>query len=128
MSGIFSKWQREYAARGIATFPVAIEGKDKRPMNKGYQRTGLRRSAELAKKFAAASAFGMMLGHRNNISLVDVDTRDERALADALSTYGDTPIVPSSFPCPTALESFQRIKIMGGRFSKKSRSDEQQED
>jgi hypothetical protein len=93
MSGIFSKWQPEYAARGIATFPVAIEGKDKRPMNKGYQRTGLRGSAELAKKFTAASAFGMMLGHRNNISLVDVDTKDERALADALSTYGDTPII-----------------------------------
>jgi hypothetical protein len=50
MSGVFSKWQPKYAARGIATFPVAIEGKDKRPMNKGYQRTGLRGSAELAKR------------------------------------------------------------------------------
>jgi len=40
--GIFSKWQPRYAEHGIATFPVRIEGKDKRPMNQGYQRTGLR--------------------------------------------------------------------------------------
>jgi bifunctional DNA primase/polymerase-like protein/primase-like protein len=93
MTGVFSKWQPEYAARGIATFPVAIEGKDKRPMSMGYQRTGLRGSAELAKKFTVANALGMMLGDRNNISLVDVDTKDEGALADALSTYGDTPII-----------------------------------
>jgi hypothetical protein len=93
MSGIFSTWQPIYAEYGIATFPVAIEGKNKRPMNKGYQRTGLRGSAELAKKFTEANAFGMILGRRNNILLVDVDTKDERVLEDALSTYGDTPIV-----------------------------------
>jgi Bifunctional DNA primase/polymerase, N-terminal/Primase C terminal 1 (PriCT-1) len=93
MSGIFSTWQPIYAEYGIATFPVVIEGKNKRPMNKGYQRTGLRGSAELAKKFTEANAFGMILGRRNNILLVDVDTKDERVLEDALSTYGDTPIV-----------------------------------
>jgi hypothetical protein len=93
MTGIFSTWQPIYAEHGIATFPVVIEGKNKRPMNKGYQRTGLRGSAELAKKFTEASAFGMILGRRNNILLVDVDTEDERALEDTLSTYGDTPVV-----------------------------------
>jgi Bifunctional DNA primase/polymerase, N-terminal/Primase C terminal 1 (PriCT-1) len=93
MKGVFATWQPIYAERGIATFPVAIEGKDKRPMSMGYQRTGLRGSAELAKKFTAANAIGMMLGDRNNLSLVDVDTKDERALADALSIYGDAPII-----------------------------------
>ena len=93
MSGIFSRWQPRYAEHGIATFPVKIEGKDKRPMNQGYQRTGLRGSAALGKKFTDAQALGMILGARNNIELVDVDTKDERALADALSTYGDTPII-----------------------------------
>jgi hypothetical protein len=91
--GIFSKWQPRYAEHGIATFPVRIEGKDKRPMNQGYQRTGLRGSAELGKKFTDAQALGIILGARNNIELVDIDTKDERALADALSTYGDTPII-----------------------------------
>ena len=78
---------------GLRRFPVRIEGKDKRPMNQGYQRTGLRGSAELGKKFTDAQALGIILGARNNIELVDVDTKDERALADALSTYGDTPII-----------------------------------
>src|SRR5262245_52944089 len=93
MTGIFSKWQPLYAEHGIATFPVKIEGKDKKPMNQGYQRTGLRASAELGKKFTEAQALGMILGARNKIELVDVDTKEERALADALSTYGDTPII-----------------------------------
>jgi Bifunctional DNA primase/polymerase, N-terminal/Primase C terminal 1 (PriCT-1) len=93
MVGIFSRWQPLYAQHGIATFPVKIEGKDKKPMNQGYQRTGLSGSAELGKKFTEAQAIGMILGARNKIELVDVDTKDERALADALSTYGDTPII-----------------------------------
>jgi hypothetical protein len=72
MTGVFSKWQPVYAEHGIATFPVVIEGKNKRPMNKGYQRTGLRGSAELAKKFTEANALGMILGRRNQIEYVDV--------------------------------------------------------
>jgi hypothetical protein len=72
---------------------VRIEGKNKLPMNKGYQRTGLRGSAELAKKFTEASALGVILGKHNKIALVDIDTKDERALADALSTYGNSRIV-----------------------------------
>src|SRR5262245_12184370 len=93
MTGIFSRWQPRYAEHGIATFPVQIEGKEKQPMTLGYHRTGLRGSAALGRKFTDAQSFGMILGARNNIALVDVDTKDERALADALSIYGDTPIV-----------------------------------
>jgi hypothetical protein len=79
-----------------------------KPMNQGYQRTGLRGSAELGKKFTDAQALGMLLGARNKIELVDVDTKDERALADALSTYGDTPIIsrnrfPRWLPCLVSL-------------------------
>jgi hypothetical protein len=90
MVGVFSKWQPLYAEHGIATFPVK---KDKIPMNQGYQRTGLRGSAELGRKFTEAQALGLILGTRSKIALVNVGTKDERALADALSTYGDTPIV-----------------------------------
>jgi Bifunctional DNA primase/polymerase, N-terminal/Primase C terminal 1 (PriCT-1) len=93
MSGIFSRWQPRYAEHGIATFPVRIEGKDKRPLSKGYQRTGIRGSAALASKFTQADAFGLMLGAHNKIEIVDVDTKDERALSDALSTYGNSPVV-----------------------------------
>jgi hypothetical protein len=93
MSGIFSRWQPRYAEHGIATFPVRIEGKDKQPLSKGYQRTGIRGSTMLASKFTQADAFGLMLGPHNKIEIVDVDTKDERALADALSTYGNSPII-----------------------------------
>ena len=93
MSDIFSRWQPRYAEHGIATFPVRIEGKDKRPLSKGYQRTGIRGSTILASKFSGADAFGLMLGAHNKIEIVDVDTKDERALADALSTYGNSPII-----------------------------------
>src|SRR5262245_27455121 len=91
--GVFSKWQPLYAEHGIATFPISIEGKNKRPMSKRYQRTGLRGSAVLAGKFTNATALGMLLGTPTKIEVVDVDTKDERALGDALSTYGDTPII-----------------------------------
>jgi hypothetical protein len=93
MSGVFATWQPAYAERRIATFPVGIEDKNKRPLSKGYRRVGLRGSAELAKKFPKADAFGLMLGPRNKIEIIDVDTKDERALADALSIYGDTPVI-----------------------------------
>jgi hypothetical protein len=59
----------------------------------GYQRTGLRGSKELAERFATANALGAMLGARNNLTIVDVDTRDKQALDAALSIYGDTPII-----------------------------------
>jgi hypothetical protein len=78
--GVFAEWQGKYAAAGIATFPVKIEGKDKKPLIKGYQRTGLRGSAELARKFTQADALALMLGPRSNIEIIDVDTKDERFL------------------------------------------------
>jgi hypothetical protein len=92
MRGVFSKWQPRYAERGIATFPVSIVGKDKVPMVRGYQRIGSRHSTELTKRFGDASALGFALG-RSGITLVDLDARDERVLADALSTHGDAPII-----------------------------------
>ena len=93
LMGVFAEWQAKYAAAGIATFPVKIEGKDKKPLIKGYQRTGLKGSAELARKFTKADALALMLGPRSKVEIIDVDTKDERALADALSTYGDTRVI-----------------------------------
>ena len=93
MMGVFTEWQGKYAAVGIATFPIKIEGRDKKPLTKGYQRTGLRGSTQLARKFTKADAFALMLGRTNKVEIIDVDTKDERALADALSTYGNTPVI-----------------------------------
>ena len=90
MSGIFSRWQPRYAEHGIATFPVTAE---KTPATKGYLRTGIRGSSELARKFRDANAFGFACGPHNKVTLADIDTKSERALSDALSTYGNTPII-----------------------------------
>jgi hypothetical protein len=90
MSGIFSRWQPRYAGRGIATFPVTAE---KTPATKGYLRTGIPGSAQLAEKFQHANAFGFACGRYSKVTLADIDTTDEKVLADALRTYGDTPVI-----------------------------------
>jgi|SRR5262245_1922376 len=96
--GIFSSWQPQYAAHNIATFPVTITEETKKPAVKGYGRVGLRGSAELARKsqFADASDFGFMTGPRSNITVLDVDTPDERVLADALDRHGQTSVIVRS--------------------------------
>jgi hypothetical protein len=90
MSGIFSRWQPRYAEHGIATFPVTAE---KTPATKGYLRTGIPGSTQLAEKFQGADAFGFACGRHSKITLADVDTTNEKVLADALRTYGDTPVI-----------------------------------
>jgi Bifunctional DNA primase/polymerase, N-terminal/Primase C terminal 1 (PriCT-1) len=90
MSGIFSRWQPIYAERGIATFPV---DETKKPHIKGWQKVGLKGSAELAAKFTNAEALGFECGPRNRVTKLDVDSRNEKLLADALSTYGHTPLI-----------------------------------
>jgi Bifunctional DNA primase/polymerase, N-terminal/Primase C terminal 1 (PriCT-1) len=47
----------------------------------------------LLSKFGNADALGFVLGSRSKITVLDVDTRDEGVLADALSRHGQTPII-----------------------------------
>lgn len=88
--GVFAAAQSDYAAHGIATFPLTA---DKRPAVKGYGRIGLKASAELASKFADAPGVGFMAGKRSGLTVLDVDTADENVLADALARHGATPII-----------------------------------
>jgi hypothetical protein len=97
-AGVFSTYQPIYAEHGIATFPVRIvandNGKfDKRPATKGYLRTGIRGITELARKFTDANALGFACGPRSKVTLVDIDSKDDRHLADALVRFGDTPLI-----------------------------------
>ena len=86
----FQHWQSEYAAHGIATFPV---GPDKKPLVSHYGRCGLPGSAEIARKFPDAVGFGFMAGPRNRITALDCDSTDERVLADGLDRHGRTPLI-----------------------------------
>ena len=91
-NGIFAAAQADYAARGVATFPC---GPDKRPLIKYYDRIGLRYSATLAQdpSFASATGVGFVAGSRSRITIVDVDSRDDRELSRALDRHGQTPLI-----------------------------------
>jgi len=89
----FDKWQADYAAHGVATFPVDA---NKRPMVSRYSRFGLPASAKIASKFAAAPAIGFMCGRRSGVTVLDWDSTDERGFADALNRHGETPIIVRS--------------------------------
>jgi hypothetical protein len=96
MSGSFAHWQAEYARHGIPTFPVTIDGARKTPAVKGYLRLSEQRSRELVARFPDCDAFGFRVGSRSGVTVLDVDSRDERELADALDRHGATPVVVRS--------------------------------
>jgi len=89
----FRDWQPQYAASGIATFPVVVGPDGKKPLVSNYARFGLRASTEIAQKFPDAIALGLMVGKRNRLTVLDVDSSDECVLTDALGRHGQTPIV-----------------------------------
>jgi hypothetical protein len=86
----FLHWQPIYAERGITLIPC---GDNKVPLVKNPQKFGREASREIANKFRDASAFGYYCGKRNGITVLDVDTTDERVLSDAMNRHGRTPIV-----------------------------------
>jgi hypothetical protein len=87
--GVFAEAQGVYAAHNVPTFPV---WPDKRPAIKSYLKVSLAGSARLADRFVRADALGIPL-RRARLTVLDVDTTDEKVLADALDRYGKTPFV-----------------------------------
>ena len=92
----FRDWQPRYAAHGIATFPVRVGHDGKVPAIRGWQRVGLPGSVKLGRKFADADAFGFCPGRASRLTILDVDSTDERTLADALDYHGPSPIIVRS--------------------------------
>jgi Bifunctional DNA primase/polymerase, N-terminal/Primase C terminal 1 (PriCT-1) len=90
MTGIFSTWQPIYAERGMATFPV---GEAKKPCIRGWQKIGPKVSAELAKKFLAADALGYLTGRRSGVTVLDIDTTDQKIAQDAIRQHGHPAII-----------------------------------
>jgi Bifunctional DNA primase/polymerase, N-terminal len=85
VNAIFPKWQPEYAARGIATFPVSDT---KKPRIRGWQKVGRRASGELATKFQDANALAYVTGRRSKITVLDIDTTDAKIAEDAIQRHG----------------------------------------
>jgi hypothetical protein len=85
----FAHWQPEFEAHGIPTFPV--DGAAKRPLVRGYLKVGSAYSRKLTSRFPDAQAYGFAL--RNRVTVLDIDSSDERVLADALDRHGPSPLI-----------------------------------
>jgi hypothetical protein len=92
---VFRAWQPRYATYRIATFPVRVDDGGKVPTIRSWQRIGLPGSAKLAQA-KDADAFGFCPGSRSRLTILDIDTGNERVLADALARHGSTPIIVRS--------------------------------
>src|SRR5262249_13787308 len=54
---------------------------------------GLKGSTELADKFTDADALGYVTGRRSNVTVLDIDTTDEKVAEDAIRRHGQPAIV-----------------------------------
>jgi hypothetical protein len=84
----FADLQRVYAEHQIATYPLT-EGKT--PAIRGYASVGAGGSRQLAMKFPTATAAGFIAGSRNRLTVVDIDSPDERLVGEIQDRFGVTP-------------------------------------
>ena len=93
----FGYWQGPYAVYRIATFPLEVVDGNviKKPAIRHFDKIGLRQSGNFAlnPKFAQTPGFAFMCGQRSNITIGDVDSSDERFLADMIDRHGPTPLI-----------------------------------
>jgi len=94
MSGAFPALQAMYAARRVATYPVTVDPDTghKKPAVAAYQRVGAPYSAQLALKFPDIMAAGFCAGLRNRLTIVDIDSTDDRLVDEIQRRYGVTPL------------------------------------
>jgi Bifunctional DNA primase/polymerase, N-terminal/Primase C terminal 1 (PriCT-1) len=84
----FARLQEAYAARRVATYPLTDS---KTPAISHYARVGVDASQQLAIKFAASTAAGFVAGRRNRLTVVDIDSHDEKLVAEIEGRYGPSP-------------------------------------
>lgn len=88
MSG-FPTIQAAYAERRVVVYPV---GENKLPAINNYMKVGAPASAQLAMKFAEIQAAGFCAGSRNRLTVVDIDSPDDRLVAEVQRQFGATPL------------------------------------
>lgn len=84
----FQSLQAAYKKRGVAVCPV---GSDKLPAIRHYRKIGPSASPQLALNFAAIEAAGVCASRRNRITVVDIDSSDDRLMAKVEARFGVTP-------------------------------------
>ena len=78
-------WQPVFEAESIALFPV---GPDKRPLVRHWQKATPHASRSWASRFAGEQAFGF-LPRRAGITVLDIDSADERFAQSLFDHYGE---------------------------------------
>ncbi|MDQ7251651.1 bifunctional DNA primase/polymerase [Dongia sedimenti] len=84
----FAELQAAYSTQGVALYPL---GHDKHPAIRGYEKVGTQGSSQLAMKFPAAEAAGFCAGRRNKLTVVDIDSTDDRLVDEIQARFGETP-------------------------------------
>ena len=85
----FPEIQAAYAERSVVTYPLTL---DKRPAVRGYHRIGANYSSQLVLKFPEAMAAGFLAGWRNRVTVIDIDSVDERLVAEIEAEFGPSPL------------------------------------
>jgi Bifunctional DNA primase/polymerase, N-terminal len=89
MMGAFAMLQKAYAAHRVAVYPLTDT---KTPAVRGYDRVGAQGARQLAMKFPNATAAGFVAGRRNRLSVIDIDSPDDRLVAEIEARFGETPL------------------------------------
>jgi len=89
--GLFTQFQPVYAEYGISTIPCSTDAKQ--PMVRNYLNIGIGGSHQLASKFTDTNAIGIVTGRRNKLTVLDIDTTNQRVLHDALARHGEARMV-----------------------------------
>lgn len=87
--GVFADAAPEYLDHGRPCFPVNA---DKRPLVKGWLKAGRPATEQWARKYPDANV-GLCCGPKTGLTVVDVDDEGEAPVADAMSRFGQTPVV-----------------------------------
>jgi Primase C terminal 1 (PriCT-1)/Bifunctional DNA primase/polymerase, N-terminal len=85
----FPAIQAAYALHRVATYPLSA---DKTPAVRAYDRIGAPYSARLVLRFPDATAAGFCAGRRNGLTVIDIDSTDDRLVDEIQARFGASPL------------------------------------
>jgi len=85
----FADIQRAYGEHGVDCYPLKA---DKTPAVRAYDRIGAAYSMHLAVRFTDAMAAGFCAGHRNRVTVIDIDSTDDQLVEEVEARFGKSPL------------------------------------
>jgi hypothetical protein len=89
--GVFAEAAPEYLNHGRPCFPVSNDA-EKRPLVGNWQKAGKPATRQWAEKYPEANV-GLCCGPKTGLTVIDVDEPGDAPVADAISRYGEPPII-----------------------------------